>query len=208
MMRSFALITGLASAIILAEPASACTPIPPEQRLEGESDLAYQARVEKIGHERDEQRALQRQQSALIAPVLFIGREASAAVYRLEAEKWSAEQANLRKPGEPPIPPPPLHVPQPRYFEPIVWINGTGSQSIFRIEASVTMCGTWWRGDTGSAGEGALLLFSARQGPISENTLIDALAIDKITEPELVELVATHQEHPGAGSETSEPHRP
>jgi hypothetical protein len=210
MIRTFALFAGLAGSIMLADPASACVPLLPEPRLEGESDLAYQTRVEKMKREWDEQRAVRRQQNALNAPTLFIARAASATVYRQEAEKWSAEQAKLRKPGEPPappIPPPPPQVPGPLYFQPITWIKGTGSPAMLRIEAHVTMCDSWWLGDTSSAKEGEDLLFSAREGPISENTLIDAIAIDKITEPELVELVAKHREH-GAGSESPEPPRP
>lgn len=192
MLRTLALSAVIIGSVIVADPASACLPPVPEPRLAGESDLAHQARVEKVSREYEEQRSIRRQQSALSAPILFIAREASADFYRHEAEKWAASQPKP-KPGESPIPPPPPQVPMPLYFQPVAWINGTGSPAIFRIETHMA-CGSYWsRGDTRSAGEGARFLFSAQEGPISENTLIDAIAIDKITAPELVKLVAAHQ---------------
>ena len=192
MVRFFALTTGVIGAITVAVPASACLPPVPEPRLAGESDLAYQARVEKMSREYEEQRSSRRQQSALSAPILFIAREASTDFYRQEAEKWAASQPKP-KPGEPPVPPPPPQVPIPLYFQPVTWIKGMGAPEIFRIETRRT-CGSYSSlGDTRSTGEGTDFLFSAREGPISENTLIDAIAIDMITEPELVKLVAAYR---------------
>lgn len=192
MVRFFALTTGAIGAIIIADPASACLPPVPEPRLAGESDLAYHARAEKMSREYEEQRSSRRQQSALSAPILFIAREASADFYRQEAAKWAASQPKP-KPGEPPVPPPPPQVPIPLYFQPVTSIKGARSPQIFRIETHMA-CGSYWSlGDTRSTGEGTYFLFSAREGPISENTLIDAIVIDMITEPELVKLVAAHQ---------------
>ncbi|HEY0597131.1 hypothetical protein, partial [Sphingopyxis sp.] len=151
-----------------------------------------QARVEKKSREIAEQISMRRQQSALEAPILFIGRGANVEFHRQEAEKWAASQPRP-KPGEPPVPPPPPEFPVPLHFQPVAWIKGTGSSAIFRIETHMTTCSYWSLGDTRSAGEGTGLLFSARESPISESTLIDAIAIDKITEPELVKLVAAHR---------------
>lgn len=195
MIRSFVLTMGLGGSIIIADPASACVLAPPEPRLAGESDLAYRTRIEKMSHEIEGRRSIQRQQSALKAPTLFIAREASTEFHKQEAAKWAAAQPKPKR-GDPPPPPVPLPPPQfpiPRYFQPVTWIHGAGSPAIFRIETHLTSCGPWSLGDTSAAGEGELLLFFAREGPVSENTLIDAIAIDMITEPELVKLVAAYR---------------
>lgn len=208
MIKIAVILLGLAGSILLADPASACVLAPPQPRLAGESDFSYQARVEKMSREIDEQRSIQRQQSALKAPILFIAREASTEFFQQETAKWAAAQPKPKR-GDPPVPPvpPPPQFPIASYFQPVTWIKGTGSPAIFRIETRLTTCGPWSLGDTGAASDGDLLVFFAQEGPISEKTLIDAITIDKLTEPELVELVARHREDPGAGADTPEPHR-
>lgn len=203
MTNTFALLAGLASSIIVANPASACTPPrPPEPQPEGESLSAYQARIEKMKHEYDEWR----KQRALNAPIIFISRKANTAFFQQEAEKLEAAQSKPKKHGQPPPPPPQFRLIG--YFQPIAWVKGTGAQAILLIKTPITGCGYEPLGDTESAKEGEHLIFFAQDGPISENTLIDAIAIDKITEPELLELVARHRERPGTGSESPEPSRP
>jgi len=201
MIRIFALSAGLAGSIMLANSALACVPDPRQSQQEGESVDAYQARIGKLERERSEWR----QRGALKAPTLFIARAATADFLDQEAaERRASEPSPPAEPGEQPvvIPPPPLAVTGPRYFRPITWLRGTGSQDLVRIETRQTSCGYMSMGDTLFAKDGVDYVFAAREGPISENTLIDAIAIDRITEPELVALVARRQEDPGAGSET------
>lgn len=211
MTRTLALLTSLAGSILLADPAPACVTPPREPQMEGESFSAYEARVEKMEREQDEQRVASRQQRALNAPTLFIARAATGGFLEQEAAKRQADQpSGSAQPSEQPviIPPPPLAVEGRRYFRPIAWLRGTGSQDLVQIETRQTTCGYMSLGDTLFPNDGVQYVFAAKEGPISENTLIDAIAIDKITEPELVELVARHQEDPGAGSDTPEPRRP
>ena len=47
-------------------------------------------------------------------------------------------------------------------------------------------------GDTTSSKEGDLFVFFARKGRISDDTLIDAIAVDKINDPALMDLVAPY----------------
>ena len=167
MIRSFVLMMGFGGSIIIADPASACVLAPPEPRLAGESDLVYQARVDKISREIAEQISIQRQQSALKAPTLFIARESSTKFFEQEAAKWAAAQPKPKRgePPLPPVPPPPPQFPPSSYFQPVTWIKGAGSPAIFRIERHYTSCGPWSLGDAGTAGEGALLLFFCARRP-------------------------------------------
>lgn len=203
MIRTFALLAGLAGSIMLADPAAACVPDPRESQQQGESVAAYEARVQKMERERSEWR----QQGALRAPTLFIARAATGEFFAQEAAKRQAGQPSG---SEPPvvIPPLPMAVTAPRYFRPIAWLKGSGSPDLIPIETRQTTCGYMAMGDTLFAQDGVEYVFAAREGPISEKTLLDAIAIDKITEPELVELVARHREHPDAGTEPPEPSRP
>lgn len=205
MLKSPASFAALAGSILLANPASACVPDPRAWQQEGESVAAYEARVQKMERERSERR----QQGALNAPTLFIVRAATGEFFEQEAAKWrAAEQMRSAQSGEPPIPPPPPAFPAPAYFRPIAWLRGAGSPDLISIETRQTTCGYMAMGDTLFAKDGVEYVFAAREGPISEKTLLDAIAIDKITAPELVELIARHREHPGAGSESPGPSRP
>jgi len=202
MTKTFALLTGLASSLIVASPTSACAPSrPPEPQLEGESLSAYQARIEKMEREYD----TWRQQRALNAPTIFIARKANTDFYLREAERLAAAQSKPRADVQPPPPPSPPQFRVIGYFQPIAWAKGAGEQAIFQLRTPFTNCGSGSVGDTEFAQEGDQFVFLAQDGPISEKTIIDAIAIDKVTDPELVDLLARHHERLGAGSEAAEP---
>lgn len=188
-MAKLFLFAGVVATIILADPAFACITPPPEPRLQGESDAAYQVRMAQKSHEASEQHNLQRQQNALRAPILFIARNVDAEVRAQEEAKWRADELKLRKRGDPPIPPPPKMVPQPLHFQPVTWIKGSGSSAIFQVAPQGSTCGLY--AYIGDAQERERLLFLAYEDPISGRGLIDAIALDKITDAELAKLIAT-----------------
>ena len=51
-------------------------------------------------------------------------------------------------------------------------------------------------GDTDHSQPGSLYLFFARKGPLSEKTLIDAIALDAIDHPALAAFVAKYRKRP------------
>jgi len=79
------------------------------------------------------------------------------------------------------------------YFEPVAWFRGHPAQTRFRVEREWSMCGPSGIGDTPYSQTGDLYLLFARQGPLSEKTLIDAIALDKIDDPALTAFAAKYR---------------
>ena len=100
------------------------------------------------------------------------------------------------RPGRPP-PPVPLPrlipYPAPTYFKPIDWFRGAKTTALFKVSRSNTSCGPMSLGDTTFSQAGSLYVFFARNGPLTERTLIDAIAVDKITDPVLIDFVAGYR---------------
>lgn len=60
------------------------------------------------------------------------------------------------------------------------------------------MCGPMSFGDTSQSQPGDHYLFFARKGPLTETTLIDAIALDSIDHPALNAFVAQYRKRPAA----------
>ena len=182
---SFLCLMGVVS---MPTPASACS-IRFEPPLEGESDEAYRVRIEQLEKVQAEQYAKQRQTDALEnAKLIFIARKT----------EWTPPPPKARKklrPGEPPRPIalPNFEFPMPSYFKPIAWFRGGEITDLFQIRAYNTSCGVIGFGDTTASLPGETFLFFARKSPLSQDTLIDAIAMDKIDNPALVEFVDRHR---------------
>lgn len=186
----FAIALGVAAFIALPTQACVITMPPP---LPGESPQAYQTRVAEERRQEAERWAKARQADALReADRIFIGR------YTFWSPPYRPAPVRRARPGQPPplvpLPAPPrIKFPLSSYYEPIDWFRGAPSTALFRVRGENTSCGPTSIGDTAGGSEGALYLFFARKGPLSEKTLIDAIALDKIDDPVLLAFVEKHR---------------
>lgn len=192
-----ALAAVLGAAALAASPAWACTIQPPPAALPGESPDAYKARVRELYRKEAADLARMRQTDALRnADLIFIARDTAW------APRYRSPPVRRGRAGQP-LPPVPLRpvvvkYPAPSYFTPIDWLRGARTDTLFRVERFDTSCGPQGFGDTMPSQPGDLYLFFARRGPLSEKTLIDAIALDKIDNPALTAFVARHRGKPTA----------
>ena len=193
------LIAAVTAAGLIASPARACTSalMPPPRS--GESADAYSARVAEERRQQAEKWAKERQVIALRdADRIFIGRDT------FWTPPYRSPPVRRARSGQPPqlVPPPVsprIEFPVSSYYKPIGWFRGEPSTGLFRVKGENTSCGPMSIGDTTNSTEGDLYLFFARKGPLSEKTLIDAIALDKIDDPLLLAFVAKHRGEPAAG---------
>lgn len=176
---------GVTLALFAVSPANACTIRLPEPPLAGESDGAYRARIEALEREQQTRWLKERQENGLQrADWVFVGRQIL----------WSPTFKPRYRNGMPvPVPLPKFEYPAPRYFKPLTWLKGPEYSKIFKVSTGNTSCGPMALGDTTSSKEGDLFVFFARKGRISDDTLIDAIAVDKINDPALMDLVAPYR---------------
>lgn len=191
----FTLAAVLGAAAFAASPASACSIALPPPALPGESPEAYKARIAE--QERKQTEAWMRTRQANLlnhADLIFIGRDTPwAPRYRPSPSR----QDRAGRPLPPrPVPPILIEIPAPSHYRPVAWFRGPPSQALFKVSRSQTTCGAMSIGDTTNSTEGDLYLFSARKGPLSEKTLIDAIALDKIDDPALIAFVARYRGKP------------
>lgn len=157
--------------------------MPPEPRLEGESDQAYQARVDTLRREQAERWLKERQAVALRrAEVIFIARDTA----------WYPDARPRVRNGRL-LPLRPLSYPAPSYFKPLAWFRGRRTTDLFQLRAGYSSCGPMGFGDTTSSRHGDRFVFFARKGRVTQDSLIDAIAIDKIDDPALLAFVMKHR---------------
>ncbi|MCA1198259.1 hypothetical protein K9B35_09795 [Sphingomonas sp. R647] len=176
-------------------PAKACV-IWTEPPLPGETNSAYEIRVEALRRRQAAERLKERQADALEqAQLIFIARDT------VWTPSYPSPPAHKARPGRPPpfVPPPRppvIEFPGSSYYKPIDWFRGARSTRVFSVKVSETSCGPMSIGDTTNGTEGDLYVFFARKGPLSEKTLIDAIALDTIDHPALNAFVAKHRKAP------------
>lgn len=178
----------LLATTMLAPDAQACMPMPPEPRLEGESDAAYKTRTDTLLRERQAAWFKERQTDDLQrAAIIFVARD---------TDWWPTPKPRYRN-GRP-LPPvvPMLHYPAPSYFKPIDWFRGPKSTGLFKLTPDNTSCGPMGVGDTTWSQTGNLFVFFAKKWPATGDTLIDAIAVDKIDDPVLLPFVAKYRKNP------------
>lgn len=170
-------------AVMVAAPAHPCKVPPPEPRRLGESITAYDARIAKLHQEREEARLKDRQTRGLQgAELIFIARETVS---------WLAPRPTSRN-GRPVLPRlKPVPYPVPSNYRPIAWFRGPRVTDMFKLQRANTSCGPMGIGDTTFGKSGNLYVFFARKGQLSEKTIIDAIALERINDPALAEFVAT-----------------
>lgn len=170
------------SVAALASPqAWACATVPTPPRLSGESTGAYAARIGELDYKRELESARMRQAEGLRgADLIFIARDTAARNRISTTYRPTGARA------------------APAYYKPIDWFRGQRSTASFRVQRSMTLCGILSFGDTSPSEPGNLYLFFARKGPLSEKTLIDAIALDKIDDPALTAFVARYRSKPSA----------
>lgn len=193
----FSLAAVLGAAAFAAYPASACSIALPPPALPGESPEAYKARIAEQERERIAARMRTRQANLLNhADLIFIGRDTAW------APRYRPPSARRDRAGRPlpprPVRPVVIEIPAPSHYKPVAWFRGPQSQASFKVSRSQTTCGAMSIGDTTNSTEGDLYLFFARKGPLSEKTLIDAIALDKIDDPALIAFVAKYRGKPPA----------
>lgn len=209
MIKGIALAASL-GASLLVSAAWACTPprLPPE--LPGESSDAYWARVER--HRRHEvlaQAKLRVADGLRSADQIFIAQDtiwqppARPLPVRRKAKKpvQRPSGGSVVRPQWKSVAPPPIDrtdFGSPSYFVPVDWIRGTPSGRPFTVQRSASFCGPESFGDTSHSQPGDRFLFFARKGPVSEATLIDAIALDSIDHPALTAFVAKYRKRPAA----------
>lgn len=198
MIGRIALVAALSVAALFASPALACSPVPVPPPLPGESPEAYKARIAEQERKQAADWMRARQTNALQhADRIFIGRDTAwVPPYR----QPPVRRTRSGQPIPPPVPVPPVVIeyPAPSYFKPVGWFRGTQSRTLFRVNRSLTSCGPMSIGDTTNSEPGNLYVFFARKGPLSEKTLIDAIAVDKIGDPALLAFVARYRGKPTA----------
>ncbi len=174
-------IVGLA--LFSVSPAVACSIAPPEPPLPGESDQDYRARTEAVGRENEARWLKERQERNLqAADWVFVARH----IY------WSPPYKPKYRNG---VPAPILlpEYPLPTYFKPLTWLKGPELSKTFKVKTYDTTCGPMALGDTTFSTEGDMFVFFARKGRISDDTLIDAIAVDKVNDPALMDFVAPYR---------------
>jgi len=188
-----ALTACLTATMLAAAPARGCVPWPAPPMLPGESQEAYKARADALMRQQVAEAKRARQADAVErADVIFVGR----------AVDWYPPVRLPRvRPGQPPppAPMPRLDFPLPSYFKPVAWFRGGPSTDLFALRGSNTSCGPTGFGDTGFAMKGDLFVFFARRGPLTQRTMIDAIAVDDIVDPALLDFVARYRK-PAAGA--------
>ena len=181
----------LVAVAAMASPARACMPPLLDPMLPGETQDAYRARTDILQRERAAKWLKERQTDDLQrADAVFVARDT-----------WWSPPPRPRLRGGRPLPPKIMVIPYPApsYFKPVDWFRGPRTRALFRVTTSNTSCGPMSIGDTTFSQEGKLFVFFARKGPLSEKTLIDAIAIDRIDDPVLMEFIAPHRGKPPAG---------
>jgi hypothetical protein len=171
-----------AASLIAASPVLGCMPalLPPRQA--GETDEAYRARIEQEQLSQEAEWLHERQVEGLrSADLIFVARK----IDRPAPLRRQSQRGRLL-----PLPPVRFLPFPPIYFRTGSWFRGHASQAIFRVSTSNTTCGPMSLGDTMRGDTGALYVFFARAGPVDEARLIDAIAIDRINDPALLDFVA------------------
>jgi hypothetical protein len=176
---------GVTLALLAVTPADACTIRLPEPPLPGESDDAYRVRTEALAREQKVRWLKERQENDLRrADWVFVARHIS----------WSPTYKPKYRNGVPlPIPLPKFQYPAPMHFKPLTWLKGPEHNKTFKLSTYNTSCGPMALGDTTFSEEGDLFVFFARKGRISDDTLIDAIALDKINDPALIDFVRPYR---------------
>lgn len=194
------------SMLLIDSSAAACKPAPRPPELPGESSKAYAARLRQLDLE---QMRLRVEAGLQSAETVFIARDY---VWQPPARPLPVRpkvRSSVRRPAAPlvnrphwkPVPPPPplndrTGIGGSSYVAPIDWFRGTRSFPPFAIERAYSFCGPMSFGDTDHSQPGDLYLFFAKKGPVSEATLIDAIALDSIDHPALNAFVAKHRKAP------------
>ena len=181
------LIGGLMAAGLAAE-ARACS-IWVEPRLPGESRGAYRQRVAALAREAEALRP-QREAQAL--------RHRQAVALEQAAAIFIARSTYLPRPTAPDGRPMPREAIDPfiRHFRPVAWLRGPRADALFPVQVGMTSCGGFTSiGDVRLGGQDEEFVFFARGGPLSMNTLIDAIAVDRVTDPALIAFVAQFRRH-------------
>ena len=197
MVKDIPFAIALSAMALSTLPAKACV-IWTEPPLPGETNSAYEIRVEALRRRQAAESLKDRQVRALEqAQLIFIARDTD---WR---PPYPSPPVQKARPGRPPpfVPPPRppvIEYPAPSYYKPIDWFRGMRSTRVFRVRGSNTSCGPMSIGDTTNGSEGDLYVFFARKGPLSEKTLIDAIALDAIDHPALAAFVAKYRKPPAA----------
>jgi hypothetical protein len=187
-----AIVAGLLLAMtVLAPAARACSPMPAEPSLDGESDAAYRARTAALLQQRQAQWLKERQSDDLQrAKVIFIARDTDWS----PSQKPRYRNGRLLPPVLIPVPPvPKINFPAPSYFKPIDWFLGPRSTRLFKVGRDNTSCGPMSLGDTTSSKTGDLFVFFAKSWPATGDSLIDAIELDRINDPALENFVARYR---------------
>lgn len=190
------LIACVALTALLSASAMACSITPPEPPLPNESDEAYKVRIETQEKERAERWAKERQQSALEqADLIFIARNRDW--YPPAPKPKPQPKARAGHLPPPPVPiKPALFDPNilRYYFKPVAWFRGAEVTELFQVQSYMTNCGGHsGLGDTVYSDPGDVFLFFAHKTPLTRDTIIDAIALDKIDNPALVDFVSAYR---------------
>jgi len=159
--------------------------MPPPPPNPGETQQAYRARIDAEQREQQARWFRERQAGNLErADVIFIARDTP----------WSPPYRPQWRSGR--LLPPkliPFSYPMPTYFKPIAWFRGGKATGLFKVTGGNTSCGPYSLGDTTFSQTGQLFVFFAHKGPLNDKTLIDAIAVDKINDPALMDFVAPYR---------------
>lgn len=166
-----------------AAEASACSPPMVEPPLAGESEEAYRQRVEALEREREAQRP--QHEAELLRHRQAVGLEQATVIFIARSTMPPQRRARAGRPI-----PPPVFDPFVRYYRPVAWLRGPQTNARFRVHVSMNSCGGLSSVGDISLGEPDELVFFARAGRLSEETLIDAIAADRVTDPALISFVA------------------
>ena len=178
-------VAGVIVAMLSVSPANACTIRQPEPPLPGEGDDAYRVRTETLAREQQARWLKERQEYNLQqADWVFVARHIS----------WAPHYKQRYRNGVPvPVPLPEIDYRAPMHFKPLTWLKGPKLSKAFKVSTYNTSCGPMALGDTTFSAEGNLFVFFARKGRISDDTLIDAIAVEKINDPALKDFVAPYR---------------
>ncbi len=195
--KRIALAAALSAVSLTSSPVLACATVIRDRQRPGESLEAYEARLTKI-ERREARRYIRERQSTSLrnANMIFIGREVEVPM----PKRNPLPPAEQTDPSTVTITAQRIEVASPRrvYFKPTDWLRGQPSSETFSIGGSLSNCGFRSLGDTSDSQPGDLYLFFARKGPVSEATLIDAIAVDSIDHPALNAFVVKYRKHPVA----------
>lgn len=178
-------ITGAAFALLSVSPANACSIAPPEPPLPGESVQDYRIRTDALERENEARWLKERQERNL---------EQADWVFVAQHIAWPPTYRTRYRNGVPvPVPPIKFEYPAPIHFKPLKWLKGPEYSKLFKVTTENTSCGPMALGDTTFSAEGDLFVFFARKGRISDATLIDAIAVNKINDAALIDFVAPYR---------------